>query len=108
MRTIVIGAGPVGLFCGLSLARSGHQVLVVDRDPPAPPTGNWPRRSVMQFNLPHFFRPIVREVLLGSLPDVWEALLAVGGIPVLPDGFPEELTGLQCRRAKCARATPNG
>ncbi len=105
MRTIVVGAGPVGLFCGLSLARSGHQVVVIDRDPPESSTGNWPRRSVMQFNLPHFFRSIVREVLLGSLPDVWEALLAAGGIPVLPDGFPEELTALQCRRATFERAT---
>lgn len=105
MRTIVVGAGPIGLFCGLSLARKGHQVAVVDRDPPASATGEWQRRSVMQFNLPHFFRSIVRELLLGSLPDVWEELLAAGGIPVLPDGFPEELTGLQCRRSTFERAT---
>jgi 2-polyprenyl-6-methoxyphenol hydroxylase-like FAD-dependent oxidoreductase len=105
MRTTVVGAGPVGLFCGLSLARSGHQVTVVDRDPPPPATGEWQRRSVMQFNLPHFFRSIVRELLLGSLPDLWEALLAAGGIPVLADGFPEELTGLQCRRSTFERAT---
>jgi hypothetical protein len=59
----------------------------------------------MQFNLPHFFRPMVREALLGSLPDVWDALVAAGGIPARPDGFPEELTGLQCRRSTFERAT---
>ena len=36
MRTVVVGAGPVGLFCGMTLARSGHQVQVVDSDPPPP------------------------------------------------------------------------
>ena len=86
MRTIVVGAGPIGLFCGLSLARSGHQVAVVDRDPPASATGEWPRRSVMQFNLPHFFRSIVRGQLLSSLPDVWEELLVAGGSPFYRTG----------------------
>jgi 2-polyprenyl-6-methoxyphenol hydroxylase-like FAD-dependent oxidoreductase len=105
MRTVVIGAGPVGLFCGMTLARSGHQVLVVDRDPPPPPFGVWHRRGVMQFNLPHFFRPIVRQVILGSWPELWEQLVAAGGIPAVPDGLPEELTGLQCRRSTFEQVT---
>ena len=105
MRTIVVGAGPVGIFCGLSLARHGHQVTVVDRDPPPPASGPWPRRSVMQFNLPHFFRSIVREVLLSTMPDVWEAVVAAGGVPARPEGLPEELTGLQCRRSTFERVT---
>ena len=103
MRTVVVGAGPVGLFCGMTLARSGHQVLVVDRDPPPPRSGPWPRRGVMQFNLPHFFRSIVRQVILGSQPELWDALVAGGGIPALPDGRPEEMTGLQCRRSTFER-----
>jgi 2-polyprenyl-6-methoxyphenol hydroxylase-like FAD-dependent oxidoreductase len=105
VRTIVVGAGPVGIYCGLNLARRGHQVMVVDRDAPPSGSAQWPRRGVMQFNLPHFFRPIVREVLLGSLPDVWDALVTAGGIPARPDGFPEELTGLQCRRSTFERVT---
>ena len=105
MRVIVVGAGPVGIFCGLSLSRDGHQVTIVDRDAPPPDQGQWPRRGVMQFNLPHFFRSIVRQILLESLPDVWEAVVAGGGIPARPDGVPEEQTGLQCRRSTFERAT---
>jgi 2-polyprenyl-6-methoxyphenol hydroxylase-like FAD-dependent oxidoreductase len=105
MRVIVVGAGPVGIFCGLSLSRDGHQVTIVDRDAPPPDQGQWPRRGVMQFNLPHFFRSIVRQILLESLPDVWEAVVAGGGIPARPDGAPEGQTGLQCRRSTFERAT---
>src|SRR5277367_2460131 len=98
MRAIIVGAGPVGVFCGMVLARGGHDVTVIEADPPPTPTGQWQRHGVMQFNLPHFFRPIVRQHLLERLPDVWDALLAAGGIAVRPEGFPEEMTGLQCRR----------
>ncbi len=104
MRSVVVGAGPVGLFCGMVLARSGHQVVVIDRDPPPPPVGAWNRRGVMQFDLPHFFRPIVRQTLLDNLPDVWDALVAQGCVPAVPEGFPESMTGLQARRATFERA----
>ncbi len=105
MRTIVVGAGPVGLFCGMTLARGGHQVQVVDSDPPPPASGPWRRRGVMQFNLPHFFRSIVRQVILGSVPELWDQLMAAGAIPALPEGFPDEFTGLQCRRSTFERVT---
>lgn len=32
MRVIVVGAGPIGLFSGMALARRGHDVTIVDRD----------------------------------------------------------------------------
>ena len=105
MRVIVVGAGPVGMFCGLSLARDGHHVIIVDRDAPPSDGEDWPRRGVTQFNLPHFFRSIVRQVLLGSLPDVLEAVVDAGAVPARPDGAPEEQTGLQCRRSTFERAT---
>jgi 2-polyprenyl-6-methoxyphenol hydroxylase-like FAD-dependent oxidoreductase len=103
MRTVVVGGGPVGMFCGMALARQGDDVIVVDRDPGPPASGQWARRGVMQFMLPHFFRPIVRQVLTGTLPNVWEALLAAGGVPARPPGFPEEMTGLECRRSTFER-----
>jgi gentisate 1,2-dioxygenase len=56
MRAIVIGGGPVGMFCAMTLARQG----------------------VMQFLLPHRFRPIAREALTETLPEVPDALLARG------------------------------
>ena len=104
MRAVVVGGGPVGMFCGMALARRGDEVIVVDRDPGPPASGRWARRGVMQFVLPHFFRPIVRQVLAGTLPGVWDALLAAGGVPARPPGFPEEMTGLECRRSTFERA----
>lgn len=104
MRTVVVGGGPVGMFCAMALARGGHDVIVVDRDAGPPASGVWARRGVMQFRLPHFFRPIVRRVLIETLPGVWEALLAAGGVAARPAGFPEEMTGLQCRRSTFERA----
>jgi 2-polyprenyl-6-methoxyphenol hydroxylase-like FAD-dependent oxidoreductase len=107
MRTIVVGGGPVGMYCAMALARRGHQVDIVDRDPGPPASGPWARRGVMQFNLPHFFRPTVREAMTAALPDVWRAVLAAGGVEVRPDGMPRELaaklTTLQCRRSTFER-----
>src|SRR5436190_17586897 len=98
MRAVVVGAGPVGMFCGIALARQGHEVVLVDRDPGPPIAGGWRRRGVMQFTHPHFFRPMVRQALQDLMPDVWDALLAAGGVPALPEGMPPQMTGLACRR----------
>jgi 2-polyprenyl-6-methoxyphenol hydroxylase-like FAD-dependent oxidoreductase len=104
VQIAIVGAGPIGLFSGLALARQGHDVLIVDRDPGPPAAGPWERRGVMQFELPHFFRPIVRQVLLAALPDVWDAIVTAGGRPGRPQGMPEEMTGLCCRRSTFERA----
>jgi len=104
MRAVVAGGGPVGMFCAMALTRRGDEVIVVDPDPGPPASGRWARRGVMQFLLPHFFRPIVRQALTGTLPEVWDALLAAGGVPARPPGFPAEMTGLECRRSTFERA----
>jgi 2-polyprenyl-6-methoxyphenol hydroxylase-like FAD-dependent oxidoreductase len=103
MRTVVVGGGPIGTICAMALARQGDDVIAVDRDPGPPAVGRWGRQGVMQFLLPHFFRPIVRQVLTDTLPDVWDALIAAGGVPARPPGFPAEMTGLQCRRSTFER-----
>jgi 2-polyprenyl-6-methoxyphenol hydroxylase-like FAD-dependent oxidoreductase len=97
-KVVVVGAGPIGLYTAIERARSGDDVVLVDRDP-GPSGDGWERRGVMQFRHPHFFRHIVRQTLLERAPDVWEALVAAGGVPALPPGMPEPLTGLACRRS---------
>ena len=37
MRILVVGAGPSGLYCALALARRGHDIDLVDREPGPPP-----------------------------------------------------------------------
>jgi hypothetical protein len=58
----------------------------------------------MQFRHPHFFRPFVCQVVVEALPDVWDAVVAAGGVPVHHDGFPEHVAALKCRRSTFERA----
>lgn len=103
MRIVIVGAGPIGSMSAIMLARRGHQVTLVDRDPgpgegvPGD-AGTWDRRGVMQFDLPHFFRPGVRQAMLDEVPELWSAVQLAGGLPALAPGFPEAMTGIQCRR----------
>lgn len=104
MRIVIVGSGPVGSLSALMLARRGHRVVLVDRDGGPDESGGWSRRGVMQFDLPHFFRHIVRQTICEEVPELWSAILLAGGLPALPPGFPEEMTGLQCRRRTFERA----
>jgi 2-polyprenyl-6-methoxyphenol hydroxylase-like FAD-dependent oxidoreductase len=97
-KVVIVGAGPVGLYTAVRLARGGNQVVVVDRDG-GPVAGQWQRRGVMQFRHPHFFRPAVGDAFRDGAPQLWDAVVAAGGIPVTPPGAPEFVTGLQCRRS---------
>jgi 2-polyprenyl-6-methoxyphenol hydroxylase-like FAD-dependent oxidoreductase len=103
MRIVVVGAGPVGAVTAIGLARQGHAVTVVDRDPGPPPSGAWKRRGVMQFRHPHGFRPNVHAVLADVAPDVWHALLAEGCVPAVPAGAPPGVVGLHARRSTFER-----
>jgi flavin-dependent dehydrogenase len=103
-KTVVVGAGPIGLYCAIMRARAGDAVTLVDRDPGQGPDGDWPRRGVMQFRHPHFFRPTVRQVFDRTAPDLWHAVVGAGGIPARPPGAPEFVTGLQSRRSTFERA----
>jgi 2-polyprenyl-6-methoxyphenol hydroxylase-like FAD-dependent oxidoreductase len=90
MKTAIVGAGPTGLFLGLALARRGHAVTIVDRDPGPTSAVEWNRKGVMQFRLPHYFRPQVRDALLEEVPEVVDSLLAAGVLltpvnPSMPD-----------------------
>ncbi len=81
MRTVVVGAGPTGLFTAIALARRGREVAVIDRDPgpsqSGPPTV-WQRKGVMQFHHAHTFRGQVVEALRAEMPDVLDDLITAG------------------------------
>ncbi|MGH9210089.1 MAG: FAD-binding protein [Acidimicrobiales bacterium] len=83
---IVVGGGVAGLCGGLLLARDGHRVRILERDPTPPPgspdetwTG-WERRGVNQFRLLHYFLPRFRQILETELPDLVAALESDGAV----------------------------
>ena len=85
-EVVIVGGGVVGLCTSLLLARDGHRVRLLERDPaPPPPAGvdawkSWKRRGVYQFHLLHGFLPRFRELLDTELPDVTPALEAGGAL----------------------------
>jgi 2-polyprenyl-6-methoxyphenol hydroxylase-like FAD-dependent oxidoreductase len=96
---IVIGGGIGGLSTAMLLARDGHEVTIVERDPEPPPDpleawAAWERRGVTQFRLPHLFLSRFRELLDTELPDVVAELTAVGALRFNPMSFlPTAITG---------------
>jgi 2-polyprenyl-6-methoxyphenol hydroxylase-like FAD-dependent oxidoreductase len=103
MDVIVIGAGPAGLTTGAALARRGHGVVAVDRDPGPARDGSWRRRGVMQFEHPHGFRPQVRELLLAEWPEAWRRWTDLGAelVDLAPEGGS---LGVRSRRSTYERA----
>ena len=105
MRALIVGAGPTGLMLGAALARRGHQVNSVDRDPG--PTGDaWIRRGVMQFEHAHGFRPQVPMALRAEWPEAFTSWISLGARPVEvpnPAGS-RQVLGMLSRRSTFERA----
>jgi 2-polyprenyl-6-methoxyphenol hydroxylase-like FAD-dependent oxidoreductase len=106
VRVAIIGSGPTGLFLGAALARRGHGVTAVDRDPGPGADGSWPRRGVMQFHHAHAFRGQVPAALQAELPEAYDEWVAGGAEQIRiprPDGT-EVLAGMRSRRETFERA----
>jgi 2-polyprenyl-6-methoxyphenol hydroxylase-like FAD-dependent oxidoreductase len=97
MKALVAGGGPVGIYTAMALARRGHDVTIVDRDPGPTGDADWPRAGVMQFEHAHGWRPQVVAALRAELPDVLDALVGAGARLVPLPGMPE-IEMLACRR----------
>jgi 2-polyprenyl-6-methoxyphenol hydroxylase-like FAD-dependent oxidoreductase len=86
-QVTILGAGVGGLSTAMLLARDGHEVTVLERDPAEPPPAaqaweDWPRRGVNQFRLPHFMLARWRAHMAQELPDVLDELRSAGGMTV--------------------------
>ncbi len=103
MRVVVIGSGPAGLIAGATLARRGHRVVSVDRDPGPGPDG-WRRRGVMQFAHAHAFRPQVASLLLAQWPEAYAAWTARGATPIDPPPHDPTMRAVLSRRETLERA----
>jgi 2-polyprenyl-6-methoxyphenol hydroxylase-like FAD-dependent oxidoreductase len=128
---VVTGGGMGGLVTAMLLAKDGHVVTVLERDPaPAPETpdeawGDWERKGVNQFRMIHLFLPRFRMLVERDLPEVAAGLDAAGALrfnfvadapdeltggPRPDDGQFEMLTGrrpvVEAVVAKAAEATP--
>ena len=79
---VVLGGGIAGLSAGLTLARDGHAVTLVERDelPVAAPLGSleWRRAGIPHFHQPHAFTPRGRSEMRRTFPDVFDALIDAG------------------------------
>ena len=102
-QVLVTGAGVGGLSAAMVLARDGHEVTVIERDPAPPPSDpaeasatwdSWERRGVNQFRLPHFLQPRWRQEAERDMPDAVAALEQWGALRInLVEALPAERTG---------------
>jgi 2-polyprenyl-6-methoxyphenol hydroxylase-like FAD-dependent oxidoreductase len=83
---LLIGSGLGGLSAATLLARDGHQVTVLERDPAPPPAveraadawDGWLRPGVNQFRLPHLMLPRWWAQMQAEAPELWPLLRAAG------------------------------
>jgi len=88
------------MAAGIMLARDGHEVTVVERDPdPAPDTGeeawtDWNRQGISQFRMGHVLLARGRHILARRIPDALDRMLELGAleVPMLPPSTLESWT----------------
>src|SRR4051795_9244615 len=81
---LVLGGGICGLATAMLLARDGHEVRVLERDPEEVPASvedawqTWDRHGVAQFRQTHNLHPRVRHLLEAELPELRDGLVRNG------------------------------
>ncbi|MEO8113693.1 MAG: FAD-dependent oxidoreductase, partial [Phenylobacterium sp.] len=80
-RVLVIGAGMAGLWAALALAPTGREIVLLERDPPAPPGGpdaafaDWTRRGVGHLRQSHAFLARLRILIRDQHPELLAELV---------------------------------
>jgi len=82
LSTVILGAGPAGAATALFLARRGHDVTILDRDPQPVEMEQWKRSRVPHARQGHSFLALGTQVLGQEAPDLVERLLAAGALRV--------------------------
>src|SRR6478609_2935977 len=83
-RVLVIGAGMAGLWTALALAPTGREIVLLERDPPAPAGGpdeafeHWTRRGVGHLRHSHAFLARLRILIRDEHPQLLADLQAAG------------------------------
>ena len=81
-KVAVLGAGIAGLTTSLVLAREGHEVVLIERDPVAATAAEdafgWERKGISHFLQPHAFIPRGRLELMEHFGDVYSSLIRAG------------------------------
>jgi 2-polyprenyl-6-methoxyphenol hydroxylase-like FAD-dependent oxidoreductase len=93
---VICGGSIVGLSTAILLARDGHEVTILERDPaPAPSEPSsawdvWDRKGVAQFHQPHNLFPRFRQIWDEEMPEVVTALVDAGCVSgtYVPDAMP--------------------
>ncbi len=104
LHIAIVGSGPSGMTAAMLLARQGHRITLVDRDPGPEADRPWERVGVMQFHHPHSLRAPGRMLLAERLPDVHDALVAAGAEVRIAPGMPEAMAGMHVRRSVLEQA----
>lgn len=108
---VIAGAGMNGLTTALLLAKDGHAVTVIERDPAPPPPADeawdaWERRGVNQFRMLHFFQPRWRQIVETELPELADAFMCAGALRFnLLEPMPDGTTGAAEIDADCTALT---
>jgi 2-polyprenyl-6-methoxyphenol hydroxylase-like FAD-dependent oxidoreductase len=99
-KIVVVGGGICGLGASMMLARRGHEVVVLERNPEDPPEtidkawDAWERTGVAQFRMGHWFMARWHQIIKRELPDLLPQFAAAGAlcVNIAVDVMPDTIT----------------